>query len=219
MGGGGGADDNYDIKPTFISFGDHGKNRLLTIPESGPKGPIWDHTCLHNVIKGSKLVILGSCNGGAIVQEYLSVYGDAQANEIPDILYWDRESVLQIANSIFCGWLIMVMDTENSIEMNPAEDNLYEGVKQSIKRIIGMVLDCQGNADKFWPILHKWGCIWQLSGGEEGLYRIFGHTKNIVMDKTLFTQLTRGLPSFLRIGKSGGNLARTPDVGGCHLPE
>jgi hypothetical protein len=183
-GNGGGGDDNY------ISFGDHGKNIVLTKPQSGPSGPSWDHTCLHNVIKGSKLVFLSCCHGGAIVREYLSMYGDAQANEIPDILYWDGEHVLHIANAIFCGWLIMVMDTANSpqFEENPKEDNLYKGVKQSIKRIIGMVLDCKGDEDKFTEILHKWGCIWDV-GGRNDVYRIFGHTKNIVINEKLFTRL------------------------------
>ena len=176
--------DRY--KTPYLGFSEDADRNIL-YPCSGFSQTIW----LHHVIKKSKLVFLMCCNCDQIVPAYLA----ERSNDFPDIVYYNCGLVMQVTHAIFVGWLIKIMDSDETIGCNPTAEDLYHGIKESVLKIMFLVQQC-ADKDTFLDNLIEWGCIskyttekekedqalpeWRFSNPEcmQNFYRVYGHTKN-----------------------------------------
>ena len=124
----------------------------------------------------------------------MPAYLAERSNDFPDIVYYKCGLVMQVTHAVFVGWLIKIMDSAD-IGCNPKAEELYNGVKQSVVKIMDMVQQCE-NKDEFFDNLIEWGCIskyttekekeeqalpkWRFRQPEnmQNFYRVYGHTKN-----------------------------------------
>ena len=170
----------------YLGFsGDADRNILY--PCSGFSRMLW----MHHVICKSKLVFLMCCNCDQIVPAYLA----ERRNDFPDIVYFNCGTVMQITHSIFMGWLIKMIDSNEYIGRNPTVEALYHGVKQSVVEIMSIVRQCD-DKDEFFGNVIEWGCIakyttekekeeqalpaWRFHKPErmQDFYRVYGNTNN-----------------------------------------
>jgi hypothetical protein len=184
--------DKFNKVPAYLTFREEPDEFEVHAKRNGEES-----VCLHDVIRNSNFVFLMCCAGNDILEDYLS----EQGNDIPDILYYNCDLVLQITHAIFVGWLIKIMDSNSIIVKNPYPDEIYRGVRHSVRKILYLVKQWKTHIE-FWDNLLEWGCIsyyrtekdqagqnlpvdrnQHVNGKQDfdNFYRIYGHTKNIWM--------------------------------------
>jgi hypothetical protein len=204
--------DEFHKEPSYLTFHEELDEFAVYAKRNG-EGSI----CLHDVIRNSNFVFLMCCSGNNILEDYLS----EQGNDIPDILYYDCDLVLQLTHAIFVGWLIKIMDSNSIIIRNPYPDEIYRGVRHSVRSILYIVKQCKTHIE-FWDKLLEWGCIsyYKTEKEQEGqelpvdrnhyakekqdfdnFYRIYGHTKNIWMFDEHINRVYKEFQSLTLISK------------------
>lgn len=121
------------------------------------------HTHLHQVIAGSRIVVLLACQGGAIVRDYLAGLsrlsrGARPAGEkypaYPDIAYFEG-NVAYGTVDVFSVLLMNLLDSE--IDTLSAEV-LHGLVRTAITRIMQIVQLFGDDHEAFWYYLRQVGC-------------------------------------------------------------
>ena len=177
--------DRYNT--CYLNFSEDADRNIL-YPCSGFSQMLW----LHHVIKNTKLVFLMCCNCDQIVPAYLA----ERSNDFPDIVYYNCGLVMQVTHAIFVAWLIKIMDSVETIGYNPTALDLYQGIKESVLKIMFLVQQC-ADKDTFLDNLIEWGCISKYTTEKDkesqappkrrfgrnpecvqDFYRVYGHTKN-----------------------------------------
>lgn len=155
---------------------------------------------LHDVIRGSKIVIMLACYGNEVVADYLqsleSVHNDTgdKYPMYPDILMCPGE-VSNVTVHIFGVLFINLL--ESQVVTLPVQD-LYRDVRTVILRIMQIVKLFGSDHDGFWEFLKRVNCITEekqmkreqqlpfpSSRMPQNCYRIYGHVAAIDLDESV----------------------------------
>jgi hypothetical protein len=181
--------------PAFLKFGeerhvDDGQKRYVWAGsnEDSPQDAVF----LSQLIDKSGVVFLMCCNGGQIVEDYVSEMSeDMQLDKIPDILFYNREEVIVVSHIILMALFMNLIDSDSRIREDPPPNKLYMAVKDAIITILQIVKCCNNDINKFWKFLLDMDCIFTYESdkrkpglpipvrklkGMKWLYRLPGHT-------------------------------------------
>ena len=190
--------------PAFINFGEdrHVDTRHVWArrPKSGvvdDEAHNWeDQVFLHNFIKNSGVVFLMSCYSHQIVGDYVSELTEAELLvEMPEILFFRVDLLNKTTQVILLALLTNLIDSDDSIHVDPSGFELFKAEKRSIITILKIVKWCNNgfyDIDEFWKFLLDIGCIskYESEKQKQGLpipvtrhrhrdlkahYQVFGH--------------------------------------------
>ena len=157
-------------------------------------------TILQDLIHKSKLVLMMSCAGDEILQDYLA----EQGNDIPDILMYNCGNVSKNSIAIFMALLMNLIESDDRLAKDPCENDVYFVVRDSIITILKIVKWCSNDRDQLLNLLFEMGCMstWQeekqkqglpiptkRQPGYEWLCRVFGHMYNDLMSEDNYNQI------------------------------
>lgn len=186
--------------PAFLFFSEDENDpnivyaaRSVTLPDGEKKYVPSGAVVLHDLIQQTRLAVILCCAGDNILDDYLSERG----NDIPDILVYKCAVATKLTHAIFVALLINLMDSDDRVLKNPAPEEVYNAVRNSIVTIFKIVKWCDDDKDVFWKFLLDVGCVseYETEKQKQGLplavsrldenrkdlpvfYRVYGQFKN-----------------------------------------
>jgi hypothetical protein len=137
-----------------------GSRYRVEINEDGSRDKLADTiTTLADVTARSTLVIVLTCYGDQILEDFLS---DSPTN-FTDMLLCDKEDM---DNQIFCIFFVLLVNLiDSDVPARPLSNNnltMDEVVKWNIERIFQIVRKFGTTSEDFWDFLEKSGCVSSL---------------------------------------------------------
>jgi hypothetical protein len=112
------------------------------------------------IVGNSKLLILQSCVGKMIMQQYLQTAARMHDHEI---LVFEGENVKDYSSYILIAWLIIEMESDEN-----REGTLVERVRRSIIKILTIIRECTDKGERqdsqaLWQDLLSSGCVLEMN--------------------------------------------------------
>jgi hypothetical protein len=169
------------------SYTDRGSNQTYT----KPAGSI----SLSEVVQDSRLVLLLSCHGGDIIQEYAS---EAHAVTNPDFLVFEKDAVRSISVNIFLSLFISAVERSTI-----RQGDWHVFLRRNICRVLLWVKKHGGTPRKFWNFMRNIiGCV--LDGRDETVFQVKGCVNYYELDKDTAPIILEDLQALTLVTFDGG---------------